>query len=292
MGSGTWSSTSYTTHSTTTRGFASMDDFATASTQELYRSRRLADELNPYKVTRECADSKEHPFTKPVILALDVTGSMGEAANAVATKLNEIMENIYENLTDVEFCVMAVGDLSYDRAPLQVSQFESDIRIAEQLEKVYFEGGGGGNKWESYTLPWYFGLYHTKLDCWDRGQKGVIITLGDEPLNPYLPKNKINAVLGDSLQADVETNELYKKVNEKFEIYHICVDENASSYKWYKSDINKTWGHLLKDKVKVSDCQNLPKTISNILNEVFGSNQEVTVTENKKQLDDDGFLTW
>lgn len=83
--------------------------------------------------------------------------------------------------------IMGIGDLAYDGCPIQVSQFESDIRIAEQLDKIYFEFGGGGNSFESYTAAWYFGSRHTKLDCLNRGKKGIIITMGDEQLNPYLP---------------------------------------------------------------------------------------------------------
>ena len=151
MGGGSWTSKAYETHSTISRGFANMDAFYNASAQELYRSRSLDSALNPYKAIRECCDSDEHPNTIPVILALDVTGSMGSAAEAVVKQLGEIMEKLYGEVKDVEFMTMAIGDLSYDRAPIQASQFESDIRIAEQLEKIYFEKGGGGNYWESYT---------------------------------------------------------------------------------------------------------------------------------------------
>ena len=46
------------------------------------------------------------------------------------------MTELYKSVKDVEFCIMAIGDLSYDNAPIQMGQFESDIRITEQLEKV------------------------------------------------------------------------------------------------------------------------------------------------------------
>lgn len=125
------------------------------------------------------------------------------------------MTKLYENIKDVEFMIMGIGDLSCDYYPIQVSQFESDIRIAEQLDKIYFEFGGGGNMYESYTAAWYFGLHHTKLDCWNRGKRGIIITIGDERINPYLPmhgrRSGLVDALGDNLEKDVETPELFER---------------------------------------------------------------------------------
>lgn len=251
MGGGAWTTAAFTSYSTsrgldisyTADGIASLD--SKYSVQDLYSSRHLQDVLNPYRVVRQCCDSDEHPNTIPVILALDVTGSMGGAATAVAKKLNEVMTKLYEQVKDVEFCVMGIGDLAYDDAPIQISQFESDIRIAEQLDKVYFEAGGGGNSYESYTAAWYMGLKHTDLDCWKRGRKGIIITMGDEPLNPYLPKDELASVTGDGLQLDVETSELYKAVTEKFDVYHLAVDDRRNSYKYYKTDIIASFGKYL-----------------------------------------------
>ena len=224
MGSGTWTACAYDTYTKATYN-VSAEAISTANftTQNFYRSRSLADVLNAKGKIRECLDSDEHPNSYPIILALDVTGSMGSAATEAGKKLGEIMTSIYENeaITDPEFCVMAIGDLVYDGAPIQMSQFESDIRIAEQLDKVYFEGGGGGNSYESYTMAWYMGLRHAKLDCWKRNAKGLIITLGDEQINPYLPKNGIQNYAGDTIQADIETNDLYKEVCEKYDVYHI-----------------------------------------------------------------------
>lgn len=265
MGGGSWTSKAYETHSTKGRGFADMDAFYTASAQELYRSHSLDSALNPYKVIRECCDSDEHPNTIPVILALDVTGSMGSAAEAVAKQLGEIMEKLYGEVKDVEFMTMAIGDLSYDRAPIQASQFESDIRIAEQLEKVYFEKGGGGNSWESYTAAWYFGLNNTKLDCWNRGKKGIIITMGDEPMNPYLPKRQLENVLGCNLQGDVNTNELYQEVTEKFDVYHLGVNDSRTYFCRYKDKIASTFGKMLGQHYIEVSCDNLGEVISDII---------------------------
>lgn len=268
MGGGSWTTDSFRSYSksvgraVTSSGM--LDD--SYNVQTLYRSRNLQKELNPYNVVRECCDSEEHPNTIPVILALDVTGSMGSAAAEVAKTLNVVMTSLYEKINDVEFMIMGIGDLAYDDAPIQTSQFESDIRIAEQLDKIYFEGGGGGNAFESYTGAWYFGLNHTKLDCWNRGKKGIIITMGDEPLNPYLPKGRLSLVTGDRLQADVETSELYNSVIEKFDVYHLAVNDRATSYRSYRDRIASTWGKYLDDDhLKVVTLNNISQMIVDIV---------------------------
>lgn len=265
MGGGSWTTKDFVTHSTLTRGFTDLDTFKKAKAQDLYRSNSLDAILNPYKVIRECCDSEEHPNTIPVILALDVTGSMGSAAEAVAKQLGEIMEKLYGKVKDVEFMTMAIGDLSFDRAPIQASQFESDIRIAEQLEKVYFEKGGGGNNWESYTAAWYFGLHNTQLDCWKRGKKGIIITMGDEPLNPYLPKKPLERVLGCNLQSDIETDKLYQEVIEKFDVYHLGINDKETAFSVYRNKIIESFGNLLKQNYIEVNCDNIGEAISNII---------------------------
>lgn len=248
MGSGCWTPQSFRSYSNSMGRSVDTDGTVKGnySAQDMFTRRSIAMELNPKNVTRECVDNAEHPCTKPVILALDVTGSMGRAAVAVAQKINTVMTELYSKVNDIEFMIMGIGDLAYDDAPLQVSQFESDVRIAEQLDKVYFEGGGGGNGYESYSAAWYFGLYHTRLDCWNRGQKGIIITMGDEPLNPYLPRTKLANVTGDNLEADVETKQLYDAAKQKFDIYHLNVEHGTSGR--FNNDIHRTFGQYLDEK--------------------------------------------
>ena len=252
MGGGSWTTSSYTSYTKTkgiktsclADGTITLDSSYDA--QDLYKARKLDEALDPKGVIRECVDSDEHPNTIPVILALDVTGSMGSALEEVSKKLNAIMTETYKKVKDVEFLVMGIGDLAYDNAPIQASQFESDIRIVEQLDKVYFERGGGGNQYESYTAAWYFAINQTKLDAWKRGKKGILITLGDEPLNPYLPKEALKRVTGnETLQGDVETKELYNEVIKKYDVYHFAINDSHTCYRYYRDDIKETWGKYL-----------------------------------------------
>ena len=268
MGSGTWNRASFSDYSRRAgrKISASGDIVGNYSAQEMFRSRGIADVLDPYGVVRECCDSEEHPETVPVILALDVTGSMGSAAVEVAKRLNTVMTKLYEQTKDVEFMIMGIGDLAYDRAPIQASQFESDIRIAEQLDKLYFEAGGGGNLFESYTAAWYFALNNTRLDCHSRGKKGLIITMGDEPLNPYLPREPLAASLGVNNEKDIETKELYGEVTEKFEVYHLAVIDPRSNGARYEDKIMQSFGEYLdKEHLKKVNLSNITPTIINIV---------------------------
>ena len=290
MGGGTWTRDKFATYSTSigrsvdSRGAISGNYRA----QEMFKQRRIAPELDPKNVIRECCDSEEHPNTKPVILALDVTGSMGGASVKVAKELNVIMTELYGKVKDVEFLIMGIGDLAYDNAPIQASQFESDIRIAEQLDKIYFEGGGGGNSYESYTAAWYFGLNHCKLDCWSRGKKGIIITLGDEPLNPYLPMEPLALSTGNKIQDDVESDELYKEVTQKYDVYHLAVDDRETSYWRYEDRIKSSFGkHLDENHLKVVNMDNLANTIVGIV-----VNSAKNIPTGTVNTDENGEISW
>ena len=290
MGYGTWTTQSFADYSTS-RGYSystvTRSIVGDYSAQDMFKSRRIDAALDPKNVRRECCDSDDHPNSKPVILALDVTGSMGDGAVKVAKSLNNIMENLYDSVEDVEFMVMGIGDLYCDSAPIQASQFESDIRIAEQLDKIYFEGGGGGNGYESYTAAWYFGLYNCELDCWKRGKKGTIITIGDEPLNPYLQRTALKRTLGNIGDYDpIDTEDLYKAVLEKYNVYHIALDDASTMYYSYKHRIEKSWVPVIgEDHLYVSTLDGLP----NIIAEIVKKSNSDSVTVDSFLVDDDNY---
>lgn len=291
MGGGTWTNAAFNTYTTSYRGIdASTYAKSNMGAQEVFRATRLDSALSPRGVVRECVDSDEHPNTFPVILALDVTGSMGSAASKVAKALGTIMEDLYSEkvVPDIEFCIMAIGDLICDDAPIQISQFESDVRIAEQLDKVYFERGGGGNSWESYTAAWYMGTRHCKLDCWNRGKRGVIITMGDEQINPVLHRDKLAFFVGDNNQADIRTKSLYTEAVEKFDIHHISVNDPNSSYSSnnISGKVDYSWKSVIGQNYHVCTINELASTITDIISASYSDTTEAVATS-----DSDG-ISW
>ena len=297
MGGGSYSASSFATYSASVG--KSYDVRTNRISGQTFEATQLKEILNPKGKIRECCNSEEHPNTVPVILALDVTGSMGAACKETAEALSQIMKTLYDKFKDVEVCVMGVGDFECDDAPLQVSQFESDVRVAQQLDQIWMEHGGGGNSYESYTAPWVYGLYRTKLDAYDKqGRKGIIITMGDEPLNPDLPVNTVKDYLGSVKDANqfgsFETSKLYEDASKKFDIFHIAVDDSSSSYHWHRIKARETFVPILGDRFKESSINNLGKTICECIEEsINGSRPAEHMKEDAKlQTDDSGAIVW
>lgn len=290
MGHGVFTATSYLNYSESVgKSVDSVTGYITSGQQ--FIATGIDSSLDPkvFKI-RECCNTEEHPNTIPVILGLDVTGSMGEACMETAKALGVIITNLYDKFQDIEFCVMGIGDIAYDRAPIQMSQFESDVRIAESLDKIYMEHGGGGNTYESYTAAWYMGLYHTQLDCYDKqGRKGIIITMGDEPLNPYLSAPQLNYALNGKVQVDIETKALYEEARKKFDIYHIAVDSPNDCYAYHAPEIKKTFGKLLGEHLKISTVNMLAQTIEECITESIQSGAPILPTN---KTNEKGEISW
>ena len=294
MGSGTYSASSYVTYSCSSG--KTLDSRGYVTSGQTFDERSVNKLLNAKNCIRECVNTKEHPNTLPVILALDVTGSMGGACKRTAEALGPIVMGLLNKHPndDIEFMIMGIGDIECDYSPIQASQFESDIRISKAIDKIYIEGGGGGNAYESYSAAWFFGLNRTKLDCYDKqDRKGIIITMGDEPLNPFLDGRLLKeAIGGETTSGKILSKDLYNKAKEKFDIYHIAIDDRESSYSHYASRIDSTFGQLLGENLKISTIEDLPKVIEDCVSKSITSKNAISSVKKEKVINENGEITW
>ena len=270
MGGGGWSSSSFTSYATSCGHSVRADntvDFKGKSANQVFCHKSLDKSMDPYNVIRECCESNEHPNAFPIIIGIDVTGSMGPAAMKVASKLNSILVNVNQEVKDAEFLIMGIGDLNYDDAPIQAGQFESDIRIAKQLNNIYFEDGGGENTYESYTAAWYFGLNRTRCDAIEKGKKGIIITIGDEELNPELDGilDYIGKVDEKEDFTNAEPNALYDAASKKFNIFHVHIDHDRSSRDRKENNIKSFAKVIGEQNVFSTELDGLNTVISDII---------------------------
>lgn len=255
------------------------------STSQIYTATHMKDEYNPMGVTRESRDSDEHPNSTPIIIGLDVTGSMSNILNEVAKQLGDMMLEILDRkpVEDPQIMFNAIGDSTCDDFPFQTTQFESDIRIAKQLTELYFERGGGGNGFESYPLAWYFAANHTSTDAYEkRGKKGFLFTMGDDSYPRSIPRDHFQRIFGDDIETDeLSINELLSQVNRKYEIFHLCLKQGSNiSAGWYRDSgyVVDEWTNLLGERaIPVSDYTKIPQIIVSILETMSGKSVDEVV---------------
>ena len=261
MGSGSFDACAY-------RAFAS--SAASKTTDEIYTSASLDASLNPKGVkVRESRDSADNPNSTPIIVAIDVTGSMGIIADVLARQgLGTLFQEILDRkpITDPHLMFMAIGDANHDRAPLQVSQFEADNRIVEQLTKIFLEKGGGGNCFESYNLAHYFAANHTEHDSYvKRAKRGYLFTVGDEDVPAALTQDQIKTFVGDTVQADVSAEESLQDAERTYDVFHIIVEEGDYARRALDRVVSG-WTRLMgQSAIRMPDHEKLSETIVSII---------------------------
>ena len=194
-----------------------------STASQIFKKTKMEERFDPkYINMREARDSEDHPNSTPIIIGLDVTGSMGYLSEAIAKNaLHETMMKLYSTkpVSDPQLMFAAIGDVT-DDAPLQVTQFESDIRIAEQLLSLWLEGAGADAP-EDFELLWYFAAKHTSIDSFEkRGKKGFLFTIGDADCHPTVMADKMERVFGEHTSTFSST-ELANMAMEKYEVFHI-----------------------------------------------------------------------
>jgi len=244
--------------------------YATASASEIFKEKKVNNAMNPNGVKlRESRDSNEHPNSLAIILALDVTGSMGSIpVHLIKKGLPNVMEGIIKGgIKDPQMLFLGIGDHECDDAPLQVGQFESsDALLDHWLQTIYLEGGGGGNDGESYLLAWYFAGYHTSIDCWEkRKQKGFLFTVGDEPVLRRIPKSSLKEIMGTGQPDDMEASALLEKARESYHVYHILVKQGSNGSKDYVHD---GWKQIMgKENLLIAENhEDIPQIIADTIN--------------------------
>lgn len=274
-------------------GFYSFDRAAARSTSYQSQSReqifsnRSIDPLMVIKnKVRESCDSDEHPNSYPIIIGLDVTGSMGRVPeNLIKEAFPEIMKTVMEKgVEHAQICFVGIGDHYSDDAPIQVGQFETSDELTEKwLKAIYIEGGGGGNNGESYQLAWYFAAFHTKIDSFEkRGIKGTLITIGDEPCHASVSGKVLKELFGEG-EVEMLTSNLLKEAQKKWDVYHINVndwtsDNYGSPRKW--QDLLSDDHFALSESMESKEIGNLLSTIivgsykKNVGNKVMGGNSQ------------------
>lgn len=253
----------------------------TSSAADLFRQTKMDERFDPKFIQfRESCDSNDSPESTPIIIGFDVTGSMGYLAAEIAKNaLNQTITQIYEKnpITNPHVLCAAIGDIC-DRAPLQVTQFEADIRILEQTMDLWLEGAGGDYP-ESYNLLWYFADKHTKTDAYEkRSKKGFLFTIGDAPTHCNLSGEAINKVFGDKSD-DITNRALLNAVSKKYEVFHIITKTTSA-------ELKEDWKKIIPGRVAFVDATNigmLSEIIISIIQLTAGVSRQEVIAQLPKE---------
>lgn len=258
--------TSYSVENRSIR--ASADGYFSKTVDQIFEQnqvQRIHESMDPIDIIiREARDSAAHPNTVPIILGLDLTGSMRDIPHhLIKDGLPKMVSGIIQRgIPDPALLFIGVGDHECDRAPLQVGQFESgDAELDLWLTRTYIESGGGGNAGESYLLAWYFAAYHTQTDAMEkRGQKGFLFTIGDEPTLHELPMNALRGLMRQAVgQGRYTADQLLKAAQERYNVYHINVHHGhrQGDYGWTEL--------LAQNAISCNDYTQIPSIVAEIV---------------------------
>jgi hypothetical protein len=299
MGGGRWDSSTWADYSTRAYGSADRDTLRKSAAVSSSFSRKLDPDLDPSKLggpldMRESRDSDDNPNSTAIMLFTDVTGSMGHLAQEILSAMDIVCSQLYDRkpVTDPHILTGAIGDAYCDTTPLQVTQFEADIRIAAQTRKLYIEHGGGGNFGESYGMAWLFGAEKTAIDCFEkRGKKGFLFTVGDEPCLGAEGLKTLDGWCGtefavtreqakEFLNLDLATEkkgltaeEIYAMVTRQWEVIHICVNKN------YEEGVMASFGSILGDRLLwLQDSKLLPELVVSSIQVIAGHDKDAVAS--------------
>lgn len=272
MGGGNWSNDAYA---------HIQHDYTTKSVDQIFTNKNLVDTMSPKDVKfRESRDSAEHPESLPVIIFVDVTGSMGDIPeNIIRHKLGKLMDVLIKHgIAHPQLLFGAIGDHISDNVPLQVGQFESSTeKINECLKSIYIEGNGGGQRHESYSLGWHFAAQHTSLDSFEkRGQKGFLFTIGDEATWEDYSAESMKDIFGGKEAGEMTAKASLNDALRTYEVFHIhCEDGSYPSTEPKGAGVVKEWRGLLKERLILLEDQNvIAETIATAIVACLGADMK------------------
>lgn len=187
-------------------------------------------------------DQRSGLFTEcedPVVLCLDITGSMGNDAYVIRDKMARIIGQIAIRgyLKDPEFSIAFCGDAHSDTYPIQVTPFlrgdgvvttgDGEIALIEHwLGKMYVEHGGGGGAKETYE---YVAQYYLDNCVMPNAKNPIFFFLGDEGYYHRIDCRKYRASTGVELVKKSENSlQIIKALGKRFTVIKVHRDYRDS----------------------------------------------------------------
>lgn len=156
--------------------------------------------------------------TNPLIVAVDVTGSMASWPAEIFDRLPLLYNTLSQYREDLEICFAAIGDATFDQWPLQVTTFASGFDLEQLLGSLYGEGGGGDAP-ESYGL--FAHWVNTHVEIPNAEEPPFLIVFGDVTMHPKTPRDHVNRYLGDRVGRDIDAVKEWRQISETWNTWFL-----------------------------------------------------------------------
>jgi hypothetical protein len=184
----------------------------------------------------------------PLVIACDVTGSMGDWPATMFSKLPYLELEGKEYLgPSMEISWAGIGDAYCDNYPLQVRPFASGTDLKKELKELVIEGGGGGQIMESYDLG---ALYYARNVEMHNAIKPMFIFIGDEAIYDFVDKDQAKKWAYATLESRLSGVNAIRELQKRYSVYlvHKPYGSSGGSGDYRSSETEKVyrqWSDIL-----------------------------------------------
>jgi len=198
----------------------------------------------------------------PIWSGFDGTGSMGEnaaRAHAALGEINAMLDGI-RGRYNPQLATSVIQDVDDEHPVFQMSQFETDDRIAEQI-RLLIPDHNGGDAPEDYQLGLAYLMMATHTDISDfYGLKGYGMVVGDQIGREKVSVESVNHHLGHKLQSAMSTKSVGHQLLPKWHIFYVHVGsgdggERDFATKWWDEILGKGRTVVVPDPNLLAEVQ-------------------------------------
>ena len=192
----------------------------------------------------------------PLVVGVDVTGSMGEWPGIIFQKLPVLCNEVRLHLPDVEISFCAIGDANIDQYPLQVCDFNKGKPLEDDIRSLFPEGGGGGGIKESYEVAAYFYARHCRIP---QARHALFVFCGDEAFYERIKPNTLKRMIGDAVAQDLDSYDVFAELKRRFDVYMLRVpygdeEKDKAIHEQWQRALEKQAVLRMEDPKRIVDC--------------------------------------
>ena len=201
---------------------------------------------NPSKVASYPLEGISTDSKSPLVVAVDVTGSMSDWRDIIFEKLPLLYGEAKRYLPDTEISFAAIGDVFVDTYPIQVADFYKGKSLDDKIRSfVHCDGGGNGG--ESYDLMASF--YLSKCDI-PNAKKPIFVFTGDDDIFANTSDDRMRKYLGGNSEG-INGVDAVRQLTKKFDTY--LLTKNGYTTDNWESALGKEKILSLDDPGRVVD---------------------------------------